>query len=155
MKFEHVSWEKIEEYCLDICRRMDEDGYKPDVVIGLMRGGIVPARIFADYYDIFLDFFAVDVKLYDGIGVRKESPIVKPFHLDIDRNKNVLVVDDIFDSGKTMSAILDLLKDKNVKTATLFHRKSAKKKPDYFSVSVDDEWVVFAWEKSEFRRQNV
>jgi hypothetical protein len=50
--------------------------YKPDCIIGLLRGGVVPARIFADYYNIVLDFFALDVKLYNGIDERREKPLI-------------------------------------------------------------------------------
>ena len=152
MKTINPSWFYIEGSCKIIREKMISDNYKPDVIIGLLRGGVIPARIFADYFSILLDFFAIDVKLYEGIGVRKENATIKPFHFDIEEDKKILVVDDIWDSGKTMEAIMGTLNGRNVKTTTLFWRKSAKKKPDYYADEIEDEWVIFPWEKFEFSK---
>lgn len=155
MKFEEISWEKVEELCYDIKEQMDNSNYVPDAIIGLLRGGVVPARIFADYFNITLDFFALDVKLYDGIGKRKEKPIIRYAFKDNDIDgKRILVVDDIYDSGTTMNAVLEHLKGKNVTTTTLHWKETANQKPDYFAeIAYKGQWYCYPWEKHETKRE--
>jgi hypoxanthine phosphoribosyltransferase len=131
---------------------MVDDGYVPDAIVALLRGGVVPGRIFSDFFDILLDFFALDVKLYDGIGKRKKAPVIKAFYGDI-KNKKVLVVDDIWDSGKTMEAVLYNMRGEDITTATLFWKETAKCKPNYYADTVkENEWIIFPWEFCEFER---
>ena len=131
---------------------MCRNNYYPECIIGLLRGGIIPGRIFSDYYDILLDFFALDVKLYDGIGIRRDKPDIKTFYGDV-KGKRILIVDDIWDSGKTMEAVLGYLGNEDIVTATLFWKETAKGRPDYYAESSkDNEWVVFPWEQMEFKR---
>lgn len=153
-KFRFLSWPDIEKSCLSIYKQMVVNNYVPDSIIGLLRGGVVPARIFADYFGIVLDFFALDVKLYDKIGVRKEEPVIRYSFKEDDLNGKVLVIDDIYDSGTTMKAVLEHLKGKDITTATLFWKETANTKPDYYAeISKKNEWVVFEWEKREFERE--
>lgn len=152
--FRHLSWSDIEDYCAVIYTDMTVDNYYPECIIGLLRGGIVPARIFSDYFHILLDFFALDVKLYDGVNKRKEKPIIGPFTLPFIRGKKILIVDDIYDSGKTMNAVLEYLKGEDIKTATLMWKETAKGKPNYYAeVAKDKEWVIFPWETHEFKKE--
>jgi len=152
--FRHLTWGDIERYCLMMYADMVKDNYHPDCIIGLLRGGIVPARIFSDCFDILLDFFALDVKLYEGINKRKEKPIIGPFSLDSIKGKSILVTDDILDSGKTMNAVLDYLKGEKVTTATLLWKETAKFKPNYYAdIAKSNEWIVFPFERFEFKRE--
>jgi len=133
--------------------KMLADDYAPEAIISLLRGGVVPARIFSDYFNILLDFFALDVKLYDGVNKRREQPDIKSFNGDV-KGKETLIIDDIWDSGKTMNAVLDYLNEEKIKTATLCWKKTAKVKPDYYAIDVeDDEWIIFPWEIREFSRE--
>ena len=153
MEYNHLSWNDVEQSCLSIYSQMLQKNYRPDCIIGLLRGGVVPARIFSDYFDILLDFYALDVKLYDGINSRKKEPEIKSFYGNVE-GKRVLVVDDIWDSGKTMRAVLAELKDTDITTATLFWKETADGKPDYFArYSLSEEWIIFPWESCEFGRE--
>lgn len=154
-KFRFLDWYDIDGLCLSLYSQMAKNAYVPDAIIGLLRGGVVPARIMADYFGIVLDFFALDVKLYEGIGIRKASPIMRYAfkHKDIE-DKKILVIDDIWDSGKTMRAVLDHFEGKEIVTATLLWKETAIEKPNYYAeVSKDEEWVVFPWEPFEFKRE--
>jgi|GEM_PF-2987327 len=153
-EFVNVNWNQVEDYTLSICKEMDRNGYKPEAIVGLLRGGVVPARIISDYFGIILDFFTLDVKLYKGINLRDDVPKIKHFFGDIE-NKRVLIIDDILDSGMTMNAVLEYFKGKDVKTATLFWKEKNLKKPDYFcKIAKEHEWIIFPWERFEFRREN-
>jgi hypoxanthine phosphoribosyltransferase len=152
-KFKHLSWEDIEKSCLSIYSQIKSDHYKPECIVGLLRGGIVPARIFSDFFHIFIDFFALDVKLYQKIGIRRSKPVVKSFSGDV-RGRRILIIDDIWDSGMTMNAVQDYLKDEDIKTATLYWKETSPEKPDYYAeVAKIDEWIVFPWERYEFWKE--
>jgi len=154
-QFKFLSWWDIDQACLNIYSQMKKDNYAPDAIIGLLRGGVIPARIFADLHGIVLDFFALDVKLYESIGVRKKEPIIRYAfkHKDVE-DKKILVLDDIWDSGKTMNAVLEHFEGKDITTATLFWKENAEKKPNYYAeVAKEPEWVVFPWEMLEFKRE--
>jgi hypoxanthine phosphoribosyltransferase len=145
-----MGWEDVEKSCLSIYSQMCCCNYKPEAIIALLRGGVVPGRIFSDYFNILLDFFALDVNLYDGIGVRRDKPDIKPFDGDV-QGKKILIIDDIWDSGKTMNAVLDYLNEEDVTTATLYWKETSEGKPDYYAETVrEDVWLVFPWEKYEF-----
>ncbi len=154
-KFKFLDWYDVEQACLNISFQMVKNDYFPESIIGLLRGGVVPARIFADYFGIVLDFFALDVKLYEGIGIRKKEPVIRYGfkHKDVE-GKKILVIDDIWDSGKTMNAVLEHFAGKDVTTATLFWKENADKKPNYYAeVASENEWIVFPWESLEFKRE--
>jgi len=134
---------------------MLKDNYAPSAIIGLLRGGVVPSRILADYFGIVLDFFALDVKMYDKIGVRKEEPIIRyTFKRKDVEGKKILVIDDIWDSGMTMKAVMDHFEGKDIVTATLLWRENAIKKPNYYAEVVKENiWTIFPWETMEFKRE--
>jgi hypoxanthine phosphoribosyltransferase len=155
IQFRFISWDELESYCDKIYTNMLKDNYKPDCIIGLLRGGIVPARIFSDHFNILLDFFALDVKMYDGINQRMEKAKIKAFDGDV-KGRSILLADDIQDSGKTMEAVLEYLKGENVTTATVFWKENSKTKPDYYAeIAKENEWIVFPFEVAEFNREKI
>jgi hypothetical protein len=152
-EFRFIGWEEIEKSCLSMYSQMCCRGYKPQAVIALLRGGVIPGRILSDYFNIMLDFFALDVTLYSGIGETKSEPSIKPFTGDI-HGKKILIIDDIWDSGKTMNAVLDYLGTEDITTATLFWKELANNKPTYYSeIAKMSEWIIFPWERYEFYRE--
>jgi len=166
-----ASWSDIENICVEMHARMLEDGYQPDVIIGIMKGGMIPASLLIDLFKNPIKFIAIEAKSYDDISVRlgygKKVKIypedvfshIKNCYscIDLPFGKNILLVDDIWDTGQTANAILDKLKEHFiVRTATAFVRErkydSVVDCPDYYGKVVKDEWVVFPWEKYEFHR---
>jgi len=152
-KYIPISWIDTEDACLKIYNLMCKNNYHPECIVGLLRGGVVPGRMFSDYYNILLDFFALDVKLYSGTIINKDEPEIKTFYGDI-KGKKILIVDDIWDSGKTMGAVLDYLGNEDITTATLYWKKTAKGRPNYYAeTSERNEWIIFPWERIEFKRE--
>jgi hypoxanthine phosphoribosyltransferase len=153
--YKHLTWEEVERDCFCIYGDMVEIGYKPDYIIGLMKGGVVPARIFADYFGVRFDFYTWNVSLYNGINTKENELKIGEFNVDL-RDKKVLIIDDIWDSGVTMNGVLDYLEtddDSNmqIKTATLFLREGSRERPDHYcEIAPSNDWIVFPWEKFEF-----
>ena len=116
-------------------------------VIGIARGGLVPATIMSHMFDA--DLLTYNVKSYKGKR-HGEFKILQDIDLDaLPENSKILVIDDICDSGKTFTKVKDLIgtKLKFVRYAALFTKKGSKSVIDHYGVEVkDDNWLVFPWE---------
>lgn len=161
-RFEYVSWDDVEKACLSIYAKMRKDGYKPDIILGLLKGGAIPSSIMVDLFGVSTGLVHLRVSSYVGINQQKDVEIY-PLEfeefanlMDIkDKGKEILIVDDIWDTGKTMAALLERLKGEKVTTMTLYtkiHKKAPDALPDYFDKTIFDDWIVFPWEKYEFWR---
>ena len=145
-----VSWRDIERWSKDIVRKVIESGYNPDIVIGLARGGLVPARLISDYLNI-KDLYAVKTEHW-GITATPDGKAKLAQGLQVDiRNKRVLVVDDITDTGQSLKLAVEHISDqkpKEIRSATLLHITHSKYVPHYYSQEVPAEnwtWFIFPW----------
>lgn len=149
-----VLWEEIDRWAEDVASKIRKSGFKPDVVIGLTRGGWVPARILCDNL-VCKNLFSIKIEHW-GITAQTDmkAKLVQELNHDI-AGKNVLVVDDITDTGESLILALEHLKKKNpkeIRSATLLHITHSKIEPDYYSVRVPKEewrWFIFPWNFKE------
>ncbi len=154
MGFLPVTWDDIHVMSLKIARRIIEDNYKPDAIVGVLRGGFIVARIVADVLDVE-DLGAVEVKFYKGIAEHAERPIItQPLTLDV-RDKKVLIVDDVVDSGRTLEVVTEQVRLRGasiVKSAALFTKPKSIIHPDFY-ITMTTNWVIFPWELGEFLKE--
>lgn len=154
MGFLPVTWDDIHVMSLKIARRIIEDNYKPDAIVGVLRGGFIVARIVADVLDVE-DLGAVEVKFYKGIAEHAERPIItQPLTLDV-RDKKVLIVDDVVDSGRTLEVVTEQVRLHGasiVKSAALFTKPKSIIHPDFY-ITMTTNWVIFPWELGEFLKE--
>jgi uncharacterized protein len=159
----YMSWEDVEKSCVRIHEAMKSQNYTPDVIIGLLWGGVIPTRLLVDLLGHKrINTHVTYASLYDGIGKRKDTVDIgfNKDSLTTLANKKVLVVDDIWDSGMTMRAALKDLVENNciVSTATLVYKNiNSSIAPNYYDkiLERDNLWVVFPWEKCEFEREMI
>ncbi len=149
--FSFVWWERLYELCFRLYEDIHNSDFVPDVIIGIARGGWVPARILSDMF--FMNQTAnVKVDLYRGIFARNEGPKVSQ-SIPEDRDwKYPLVVDDVSDSGESMIAALNHLRRRglsNMKTACLHMKPGTDLIPDFY-VEETTSWIVYPWELKEF-----
>ncbi|MGB5506495.1 MAG: phosphoribosyltransferase family protein [Sulfurovum sp.] len=119
--------------------------WKFDTIIPIARGGFSLAHLLGEYYNI-REVYSINTIGYDDT-IKLES--VKVFNIpELGEAKNVLIVDDIVDSGDTLVEVLKVLRQAypnvNFKTAALFYKKSAKIAPDWY-VKEADKWIEFFW----------
>ena len=151
LKYEYISWAKIEKNCLELALKIRKDGYFPQIIISLARGGLILGRMLSDYLKVKkLGFFQLE--FYEDLNQPSEGPrLMSEFLVDI-KNSDVLLCDDLVDTGVSMEFILGLLKSqeniKNIKTATLHIKPQTKFVPDYF-VEELDAWIIYPWERYE------
>ena len=148
---EVLSWNSFYTLSKQVARKVNSSGYKPDLVIGLARGGWILARILCDLVGV-KDLVSLKVEHWGVTATPDGKAKLKyPFNIDL-TGKRVLIVDDITDTGESMRIAVDYIKSLNpseIKTATLRHITGSKFEPDYFSEEIAWRWVVFPWNFTE------
>ena len=145
-----VTWDETDKWAKGVVKKIRSSAFKPDIVVALIRGGLVPARLICDHLHI-KNLFAVKVEHW-GITAQADMKAKLVAGLDLDlKGKKVLVVDDITDTGESMLLSMDHLKTKNpavLKSATFLHIEHSKFEPDFYDVFVPKNkwtWFIFPW----------
>jgi len=133
----NLTWQELE---YELKALQDKIDYSPDVIVGIVRGGLVPARMLSSYLNI-KDLFCLNVK---KIGSKRQVTTI--INEDI-RGKNVLLVEDMLETGKSLIVAKQYLEGKGaiVKTACLYTMPISEIKPSYFIKEVTSA-VEFPWE---------
>ena len=155
MKKEVVSWEyyfQLIDRLIDIISNKAQEKF--DLVVGISRGGIIPALFMSHTWNIPLD--VIVTSSYTKENKQSKLKIGKPSYLcflDITKESRILIVDELVDSGKTMKAVVNLYKKKgfkNIRTGVLFYKENSKFDPDYFAANEDkNTWIKFPYEKED------
>ena len=131
----YLNESQVQDAILDIFRKVFFDNFKPELIVGLVRGGAIPAT----YLSHFLN-----VPCY---LINKDDTFELP------TNKRVLVIDDINDTGKALTEVNNMLYNYlgNIRYATLVNNQSSSFEVDYSSIDINkyetpDLWIVFPWE---------
>ncbi len=148
---EVMNWNSFYVLSKQVAKKINSSGYKPDLIIGLARGGWILARILCDLVGV-KDLVSLKVEHWGVTATPNGKAKLKyPFNIDL-TGKRVLVVDDITDTGESMRIAVDYIKSLNpseIKTATLRHITGSKFEPDYFSEEMTWRWVIFPWNFTE------
>ncbi len=151
MTYQRVSWARVESCVAALARAIRAARFRPDCIVTLLRGGMVPARLLADALAVS-DLYAVRARAYEGtrpLGRVAIEPIRVPL-----AGRRVLLVDDIVDSGATLREAVRRLRRRRpaaLAMATLY-RKLGAGAPEFSAAAVPaGVWVVFPWERRECR----
>ncbi|WP_163566220.1 phosphoribosyltransferase [Helicobacter suis] len=127
--------------------KLIEQDFKPQALISILRGGMTLAHFLGIYWDLKA-IYAINASSY-GLDRTQSNleieniPLIKPEH------KEVLIVDEIVDSGKSFLGVLEVLTRQypqvRFKSAVLFAHKSASFKADYV-LKEATSWIDFFWE---------
>ncbi|MFH1478057.1 MAG: phosphoribosyltransferase [Verrucomicrobiota bacterium] len=152
MKYRHVAWHEIDTCVQTVGRAIRAARFRPDGIVAILKGGMVPARLLSDFFGS-IEIYPIRAKAY--VKTRKlEHVRIESFRYPIGR-KNVLLVDDIHDSGQTLQKVIRhllLRHPRALRTATLFYKRQAPHPPDFHARTVaPDVWVVFPWERNEMQ----
>lgn len=152
MKVVYIPWSKALEYCYRLASIILDSGLEVDVIVAISRGGLIPARIVSDVLGV--DELVVLRSKFWGTGTRiREEPEVSIHeHVDLS-NQRVLVVDEVVDTGATMSKVTRLIRDLgavSVTTAVIHYKAGSAFKPDYYVEKMEEwAWIFYPWSLSE------
>lgn len=151
-----TNWADIEFMTHELFLKVINDNFLPDVVVGVARGGWIPARLLSDLFERkkkHTVLASMKVEFYAGIGKTRDRPIIsQDLSYPSIQGKKILVVDDIADTGKSLETVADFLSFKGpeiIKIATLFYKETSIIEPDYF-METTEAWIVFPHEYFEF-----
>ena len=144
---EVLTWPRYGEAARELTRRVSDDGFGPDIVLGIARGGLVPASSLA-YGLGCKNLFAVNVEFYTGEGTTLEAPVMLPPFLqpsELD-DARVLVVDDVADTGKTLQLVMDFCQGHvaEARSTVLYQKPTTVLEADLVWRRTD-RWIDFPW----------
>ena len=146
------SWDQLDSLTLSVAKKVRQSKIKFDLIIALAKGAWPMSRSFYDYTSI-KELASLGVQFYSGINQRLAKPNIYQKLPTTIKNKNILIFDDVSDTGDSLIFTKEyLLKQgaKEVKTATLFIKPWSKFIPDFYGAETD-AWIIFPFEKKEMR----
>ncbi len=141
---DHVSWDDLVEL---VARLGDQVRGEYDVMLCITRGGMVPAGMLAYRLGI-RNILVAAVEYYDSAGRPAEAPTFLQFPADpLLHGQRVLIVDEVWDSGTTIAAVIDRVRQAGGHpTTAVLHYKPTHSRvdavPDHHVVTTD-RWVVY------------
>ncbi len=154
--FEIPTWEQIYSMLLDLAQKIRKDKFTPHIIVGVSRGGWTPARVLSDLLEN-PKIANVRAEFYLGVAETKKEPVITQSVSANIKNKRVLLVDDVSDTGKSLRLVKGHLIEegaKELKIATLYYKPWSVTTPDYCERKTRD-WIIFPWERKEALRKIV
>ena len=156
LEFEVPTWNQIYDMLLNLTEKIRKNGFKPDIIVGVSRGGWPPARVLSDLMGNS-NLANVRAEFYLGVAETKEEPVLtQQVSMEV-AGKKVLVVDEVADTGKSLKLVKEHIIEKGateVKIATVYYKPWSIVKPDYYERETSC-WIVFQWEIKETVRKIV
>lgn len=144
------TWDQLDVLALKIAKQIKDSEVHLDMIVALAKGAWPMGRSLMGYSDV-KELASLGVKFYKGINERLDKPeIYQEIPISVS-GKNVLIFDDIADTGESLVFSKEYLsaKDaKSVSTATLLMKPHSVITPDFVGLEVDS-WVIFPCERRE------
>lgn len=144
--FLELSWEFFGELCRVLALKVATDGFKPDLVIGIAKAGVIPGAVVASI--LRCDFYSLKISRDTGGERSRVRPKILSAAPKEAAGRRVLIVDEICTSGETMRIALNALRQVSpaeVRTATSLVKVGGYK-PDYHALETSAT-VVFPWDR--------
>ncbi|ACJ27680.1 MULTISPECIES: phosphoribosyltransferase [Shewanella] len=156
-----ITAQELLEDSFRLAAQVYESGFRPQFIVGIWRGGApigIAVQEFFDFKKVETDHIAVRTSSYYGINQQSKQIKVHGLHYIVENanaDDGLLIVDDVFDSGRSVHALKDKLSDlmrlnmpKDVRIACPYYKPkntSVPLTPDYF-IHESEEWLVFPHE---------
>jgi len=170
MNKKYITAQELLEDSFRLAAKVFEDGFRPEFIIGIWRGGAPVGIAVQEYFDfkkVETDHIAVRTSSYYGINKQSKEIKVHGLHYIIENanaGDGLLIVDDVFDSGRSIDALIKQLKKlsrnnmpTDVRIACPWYKPKNNQVdiiPDYF-VHETDEWLVFPHELSGLTQEEI
>ncbi|MFP8889041.1 phosphoribosyltransferase [Natrialbaceae archaeon A-CW2] len=144
-----TNWEYIYSLCRDVSDDVRSDEFEPDVIVALARGGWFAGRCICDFLGLD-DLTSLKMEHYVGTAEKSGEPTIRyPMPEGSVEGKDVLIIDDIADTGGSIKRAQEYVEQRNagtVRTATLQLLQTSEFEPDYVGEQLEEwAWVVYPW----------
>jgi uncharacterized protein len=144
---EILDWATFGQASRELAQAVADDGYRPDIVLSIARGGLFVAGTLA--YDLGVkNCFVLNVEYYTGVDQRLDAPVVLPPRLDLNEaaGLRVLVADDVADTGHTLALVKRLCQEKvaEARVAVLYAKPHSEVACEYVWRHTN-RWIDFPW----------
>ncbi|MFC7215361.1 phosphoribosyltransferase [Saliphagus sp. GCM10025334] len=144
-----TNWEYIYSLCRDVSDDVRRDAFEPDVIVALARGGWFAGRCICDFLGLD-DLTSLKMEHYVGTAEKSGEPTIRyPMPEGSVEDKDVLIIDDIADTGGSIRRAQEYVEDRGageVRTATLQLLQTSEFDPDYVGERLEEwAWVVYPW----------
>jgi uncharacterized protein len=145
-----ATWTDIDRWADAVADRVRAAGAVPETIVGLTRGGWVPGRLLCDRLGVHR-LVSLRAQHWGITATRTGAAALTEGLSGPVRGRDVLVVDDITDTGDSLALAVDHVRarrPRRVESATLLHIRGARHVPTYFGEEVARSkwaWVVFPW----------
>jgi hypothetical protein len=141
-----ISWDEFQEMCKKLAWEISKTDL--DIIVGIARAGLYPATLIAGM--LRKEIYPIRLTRRENDQIKHKKPVWITKMPDDVKNKRILIIDEIADSGETLSLVAEQAKQKSaiaVKTAVLVTHSWANPKPDHF-VLESDKLIIFPWDKN-------
>ena len=149
-EFVAPSWDYVYSLLLELADKIRRAGFKPDVIVGISRGGWFPARILSDLLEN-PELASVRAEFYLKVAQARDEPVItQPVSAPVE-GRRVLLVDDVADTGKSLRLVRSHLRERGaseVRVATIYYKPWSILVPDWYARETR-AWVIFPWERKE------
>jgi hypoxanthine phosphoribosyltransferase len=144
---EVLTWERFGEAGRELAVQVDEDGFLPDLILSIARGGLFVAGALGYALDV-KNLHVMNVEFYTGVDQRLDMPVVLPpvpNVVDL-TGARVLVADDVADTGATLRLVRDFCRDHvaEVRCAVIYQKPHSLVDCEYVWRRTD-RWIDFPW----------
>ncbi|GAB3370405.1 phosphoribosyltransferase [Amycolatopsis echigonensis] len=144
---ENLTWELFGSASRELAREVAADGFMPDLILSIARGGLFVAGALGYALDV-KNLHVMNVEFYTGVDQRLDLPVMLPpvpNVVDL-THKKVLVADDVADTGATLKLVRDFCADHvaDVRCAVVYEKPASTVKCEYVWKRTD-RWINFPW----------
>ncbi len=170
MKKTYITAQQLLESSFQLAHQIFEDGFRPNFIVGIWRGGSpigIAVQEYFEYREVSTDHISVRTSSYTGINQQSREIRVHGLHYLIENansNDTLLIVDDVFDSGRSVEALIREIKKQSrlntpadIRVACTWYKPNKRKVeiiPDYY-IHESNEWLVFPHELDGLTRQEI
>jgi uncharacterized protein len=165
-----ISADSLLRDSMELARRVVKSGFRPTFLVAMWRGGApigIAVQEVLEYHSIPTDHIAIRTSSYTDIDVQNKTVRVHAIDYLVSRltaEDELLLVDDVFDSGRSLEAVINVLKERcrrnwpeRWRIATVYYKSKRNRSsllPDYYVLDTD-KWLVFPHELIGLTREEI
>jgi hypoxanthine phosphoribosyltransferase len=144
---ENLTWDLYHSACRSLARRIADDDFVPDIILGIARGGLFAAASLGYALGV-KNLHVINVEFYTGVDSRLDMPVVLPpvpNVVDLS-GARVLIADDVADTGATIALVKEFCASHvaDVRCAVIYEKSQSEVRCEYVWRYTDD-WINFPW----------